>query len=237
MSEIESRGEGEASSAGAALVSTVRARRRSERFKGFIDASVAIALTLLILPLMESVAEITDAGEVTLGGWLHENVASLIAFVVSFVIIAMFWIMHHGLFAHVSQVSGTLTWLGVGWLLTVVWLPVVTALSVKVTSHDPGIKALYIGSMVLTSLMLVIIALYVRAHPELHDLSSIELAHHLGAVIAMAVLFAVAMAISLLVPASSYFPLFILVLTGWLVRLFARPFKASTKPGTAVGEV
>ena len=40
----------------------------AERLKAFIDAVVAIAMTLLILPLMESVGEVADASGTTLWG-------------------------------------------------------------------------------------------------------------------------------------------------------------------------
>ena len=40
----------------------------AERPKAFFDAVVAIAMTLLILPLMESVGEVADASGTTLRG-------------------------------------------------------------------------------------------------------------------------------------------------------------------------
>ncbi|WP_228479868.1 TMEM175 family protein [Microbacterium abyssi] len=43
-----------------------------ERLKAFVDAVVAIAMTLLILPLLESVSEAADAGTDT-GEFLVEH--------------------------------------------------------------------------------------------------------------------------------------------------------------------
>ena len=69
----------------------------AERTKAFIDAAVAIALTLLILPLMESVGEVAGEGEDALT-WLQDHRGQLVSFVLSFVLIALFWLIHHHLF-------------------------------------------------------------------------------------------------------------------------------------------
>ena len=98
------------------------------RAKAFIDAVVAIAMTLLILPLMDAATEGGVAGQ-TGASWLDDHSDQLFSFALSFVIIAMFWLNHHGLFARVQSISRVLLWLNMAWLLSIVWLPVATALS------------------------------------------------------------------------------------------------------------
>src|SRR4051794_20768994 len=75
----------------------VVALRNADRLKFFTDAVVAIAMTLLILPLLESVSE---AGAKGLGtaDYLHEHSGLLLAFLLSFVIIATFWVSHERLY-------------------------------------------------------------------------------------------------------------------------------------------
>ena len=61
----------------------------AERLKAFTDAVVAIAMTLLILPLMESVTDVGGEG----GGvaeWLDDHAGQLFGFALSFVMIATF---------------------------------------------------------------------------------------------------------------------------------------------------
>jgi hypothetical protein len=70
--------------------------------KFFTDAVVAIAMTLLILPLMESVAEAGRDG-VTTADYLSEHGGQLFSFALSFVIIASFWAGHHSLVEHVER--------------------------------------------------------------------------------------------------------------------------------------
>ena len=122
----------------------------AERASAFIDAVVAIAMTLLILPLMESVSDIGDAGGTTLL-WLAEHEQQLVSFVLSFVIIAMFWMFHHRLFVLVEAITSGLMWLLVGWLLTIVWLPVATAITGAMDDDDNLVKIVYVGSMIATA--------------------------------------------------------------------------------------
>lgn len=193
----------------------------SERAKAFIDAVVAIAMTLLILPLMESVSEAAGTG-MTAFAWLAEHDDQLLSFGLSFAIIAMFWINHHRLFAFVAHVSSGLLWLTMAWLLSIVWLPVATAMSGQFASADLGARIIYIGSMLLTSLLLLAMRLFLRAHPALLEVPPQTLDRGLAVEIAMSALFAVALGASLLVPALAYLPLFLLAATGPLGALLHR---------------
>ena len=70
--------------------------------KFFTDAVVAIAMTLLILPLLESVSTAADEGLGT-ADYLRENGTQLFAFVLSFVIISRFSFAHEKLFDSVRR--------------------------------------------------------------------------------------------------------------------------------------
>lgn len=78
--------------------------RSPERLKAYTDAVVAIAQTLLILPLLESVAE-ARTHHLTAPQWLTANGDAVVWFAVSFVLIGTFWIMHHRMFEHVEHPS------------------------------------------------------------------------------------------------------------------------------------
>jgi uncharacterized membrane protein len=71
-------------------------QRGVERVIFLTDAVVAIAITLLILPLVEIVT--TDANKpipVPVSQFLFDNLSQLFAFTLSFVIIARFWVANH----------------------------------------------------------------------------------------------------------------------------------------------
>lgn len=196
----------------------------AERAKAFIDAVVAIAMTLLILPLMESISdasEVADA-EASAAQWFGEHLWQLGSFVLSFVIIAMFWINHHRVFTLVERVTPTFLWICMAWLLTIVWLPVATAMSGRMDSDDPVVKTVYIGSMVLTSLVVLVQRLYLRSHPELHTMTPDLMRRGLAAELAMLALFTASLVVAVTVPAIGYYAMFLMGLTGVVQRLFAR---------------
>ncbi|QIK72120.1 DUF1211 domain-containing protein [Propioniciclava coleopterorum] len=105
-----------------------------------MDAVVAIAMTLLILPLMEAAGEL-GTEEVTAGAWLGHHSQQLFSFVMSFALIAMFWVREHQMFRRVERVDTPLMWFTMGWLLSIVWLPVATALSGQAPRATPSPRA------------------------------------------------------------------------------------------------
>ncbi len=193
----------------------------AERASAFIDAVVAIAMTLLILPLMESVSDIGDAGGTTLL-WLAEHEQQLVSFVLSFVIIAMFWMFHHRLFVLVEAITSGLMWLLVGWLLTIVWLPVATAITGAMDDDDNLAKIVYVGSMIATAFFSLAIRLYLRRHPQLHRNAATALTAGIAADLSTVLLFAIALTLALLVPAIGYYALFLMLLTPLVQRLLLR---------------
>lgn len=198
----------------------------AERAKAFADAVVAIAMTLLILPLMESVADVASSDRSALH-WFADHDQQLLSFLLSFLIIAMFWMSHHRVFATVETVTTPLLWIIMAWLLSIVWLPVATAMSGQMDSDDPIVKIVYIGSMVVTSLIMLGQRLYLRAHPQLHHLDEGRIISGASADLAMAVLFAAALAVAVLVPAIGYWALLLMFLVTPVQRLIARVFTRS----------
>lgn len=126
--------------------------RSVERLKFFSDAVVAIAMTLLVLPLLESVPEAAAEGKVA-SEWLSENVGQLIGLMVSFIVVAGFWIRHHQIFERVERYTFLLILFSFAWMLSVVFLQVPTALVYALPADRPLI-ALYIGTMTFGSAML-----------------------------------------------------------------------------------
>ena len=68
------------------MTESFRDRERDlDRFLTFVDAVVAIAITLLVLPLAEAAGEI---GEGSVGDLLRANEDKLLGFLLSFLVIA-----------------------------------------------------------------------------------------------------------------------------------------------------
>jgi uncharacterized membrane protein len=209
-----------AESSGAPQSATEPRSLPAERIKSFADAVVAIAMTLLILPLMESVGDAADH-DLSTAEWLNENAGQLLSFALSFVLIANFWLTHHRLFAGVRRVTNSLLWLTIAWMFTIVWLPIPTALLGQL-EQDPGQEILYIGTLALTSLVMFLIRLYVLRHPLLHDIPEDRLRNGLSADLVTLGLFLLALVVALVFPQVGYWAMFLLLLVGPLHQLIVR---------------
>jgi uncharacterized membrane protein len=136
----------------------------SERLVLFTDAVAAIAITLLILPLLETIPEAT--AEQSLGEFVRGHLGQFGAFVLSFAVIYRVWWGHHRLFRHVETITPRLVAMSVLWTFAIVLLPIPTAL---ITAYQPsaGSVALYGGTLSLAMGAMSLMAVYLRRHPEL----------------------------------------------------------------------
>jgi uncharacterized membrane protein len=119
-----------------------------ERAITLSDAVVAIAMTLLVLPLVDLATQ-PDATDVGALLRVHGNVLN--GFVVSFLVIYQFWVAHERAFAQVRTAGRLLRWLNMWWLLAIAFLPYPTAVVGRraTTSTVP----LYIGTMFVLSIL------------------------------------------------------------------------------------
>ena len=190
--------------------------RSAERMKFFTDAVVAIAMTLLILPLLESVSEAAKDGLDT-AEFLGDHGGQIFAFVLSFVIIARFWVSHERLFDPVEQWSGWLMGLNILWMLTIVALPVVTAMIGSMDTDRLQI-ALYIGTMLVTALVMTAMSLVVVRTTAIWGDGTRPDTDGLAGSVGVASMMALALVLALALPHVGYLAL--------LVLLLADPIKA-----------
>ncbi|MES1212751.1 MAG: TMEM175 family protein, partial [Leifsonia sp.] len=127
--------------------------RGFDRLVFFTDAVTAIAITLLILPLVDLVPEYARQDGATVAGFIHDYWTPIWAFLLSFLIIARLWMANHSVLEHVERQSATLMVLEIGWVFTIVVLPLPTAL-IATLPPDRFSVALYIGTMTVGSLIL-----------------------------------------------------------------------------------
>jgi uncharacterized membrane protein len=172
---------------------------------------VAIAITLLVLPLVDLTRDLADGGSVA--HLLRDNQAPIWAFLLSFVVIADLWLAQHRLLRHVVAADAWLTRLLLLWTLTIVVLPFPTALvSGPAGAGEQAItKVLYVGTMTVSALVLSLVCREVALHDELRDGSEPP---DLAGTFATFVAFVLALALMLAVPATSYWPLLLLALQG-----------------------
>jgi uncharacterized membrane protein len=187
--------------------------RDLDRLLTFVDAIVAIAITLLVLPLVDVAGQLGD-GPVT--DLLGEHSAELYGFFLSFVVIAQLWGSHHRIVSGLVRQGRWVVLLTLMWALTIVFLPFPTAL-VAEASQEVATKVLYMGTMATSSALLALIALVVRYDPDLSDTD--ERPDPLVAAVT-SLAFVIALAVSISVPATSYWPLLLLLLTDPVVNRY-----------------
>lgn len=185
---------------------TVRSRDL-ERFLTFVDAVVAIAVTLLVLPLVELTTDMPRGGS-SAADLIGDHRGQFYAFLLSFVVIARFWWSHHTIVRDVLVSSRGLVWWTFLWMLTIVVLPFPTALTAT-TDDQLTTRLLYIGTMTLSSACLTALTWSV-------DRDRIAWS------VPTTICFVAALLITWLVPVSGYFPLLLLFLadpmTAWWRR-------------------
>jgi uncharacterized membrane protein len=96
-----------------------------ERLVFFSDAVIAIAITLLALDLR--IDKIAGQPHFT-ASYIVSEWQKFLAFLLSFLLIALFWLNHHQFFQLIRKIDEPLVWNNVGWLLFLVLLPFSTTL-------------------------------------------------------------------------------------------------------------
>lgn len=144
--------------------------QNAERMVAFSDAVVAIALTLLVLPLVD--INLPSAIE---GGWdqLHhiweEDGSAIVSFFISWIAIIIYWLVHHRLFADIEKLNGRVIRWNIVWLLAIVFLPFPTNMIGqldKTVGDERAIVVLYLLDLFIISGSLLMISLSAARDPE-----------------------------------------------------------------------
>ena len=134
-----------------------------DRIIAFSDGVVAIAITLLILPL----TDIEPAEGANLANVAADNAGELLGFAVSFAVIANYWTIHKDIFQPLLRHDRRLVVLNMLWLAAIAFLPFPTSLIED--GLDGGFGTLYISTLLAISVLNVLLANYLARHPELTD--------------------------------------------------------------------
>lgn len=182
-----------------------------ERTITLTDAVVAIAMTLLILPLVEVVNDVDVTDLATL--WA-QNGELLQSFVISFLVIYAFWTAHGSLY-HQLLVAGqpAVRWLGLinmCWLLVIAFLPFPTAMIGRDLDTVSG--PLYIGTMLVLSLLTLAMTVIVHR----------AVGRPTGLAWLTSAVFALCLVVSLVNPHLGVYLLLLLVVTGRIEGAGAR---------------
>jgi uncharacterized membrane protein len=189
--------------------------RGLDRLVTFADAVVAIAITLLVLPLVD----LSDVHGSSVSHLLSEHVGQIATFLLSFAVIARLWMAHHRTFEHVRLYDRTLVPLTLVWLATIAFLPFPTGLLGAGTTRASVL--LYIGTLLASSLVLTATIEWVHTHPALQvgpdEMEQLPPAHW-----AFPLLLVVALVVALVNPKAGLWALLLLLVSGPVDALILR---------------
>lgn len=98
----------------------VRSGRPFDRLVNFTDAIVAVAITVLVLPIVELRPK---AGETTVWQVIGDNTGQLVTFAFTFVVVAFMWRVHNRIFSRLAGYDDVIFWLNLMWLMLIALLP------------------------------------------------------------------------------------------------------------------
>ena len=201
-----------------------------ERLVNFTDAIVAIAATLLILPVVDAASQL---GSHDADAFIEGVFPELIMFALSFAIIANFWLEHHRLFRLIDKFDTFLIFFNFVWLFGIVLMPMPTALIVDGNSDDVIAVAFYIGTMVVISFMHFLMCNHVRRHPEFEHGASAATNRWLGSLVSTCLL-VLALIAGLVIPQVGLWGLGVMFFIPVTVRIIRRimPARQTTRRST-----
>jgi uncharacterized membrane protein len=131
-----------------------------KRFEAFIDAIIAILLTILVLEIKIPENKIESAST-------YEQVKSLTPYIVSylasFMLIVGFWIDYHLLFVNITNITKRFIILNMLFILSISFAPFVTAFAGR-HYHDAFAVALLSTTYFIMNLFFVLIFLYAKSN-------------------------------------------------------------------------
>lgn len=137
--------------------------RELDRLIFFSDAVFAIVMTLLILDIR--VPDVpSDAAAQELPGMVLELWPKFFSYVLSFLVIGLYWIAHHQTFRYVLSYNRTLLWLNLVFLLSISFIPFPTDLLGEY-GELPFAVIVYAASVGLARLLLAVVWWYVVNGP------------------------------------------------------------------------
>jgi uncharacterized membrane protein len=133
------------------------------RIVAFSDGVMAVAITLLVLNL-----DVPDGAGDQLGGKLVDLLPSVAAYVLSFLLVGRFWVVHHNVFASLYKCDGRLMALNLLFLATIAIVPFSTDLYDKY-NEEPLAVALFGFVMSLAALTNWLMIAYSLRRGFVHD--------------------------------------------------------------------
>lgn len=144
---------------------TAHTGKSPHRIEALTDGIYAVSMTLLVIELkFPESAEIHSIGDLSQA--MVDLAPKFFSWIISFMVLALFWVAHHRVFADVRHTSGRLVALNIFQLVFVSFMPFCSALVGEYGGAQLS-QIVYSSNMVLLALFSWLMARHVYLHPEL----------------------------------------------------------------------
>jgi len=192
------------------------------RLQALVDGIFAIAMTLLVFNIrLPEVAVITNSQDLLAN--LMVIWPKIFSFIISFILLGVFWAAHHVEFGYIKKLDHKLTWLNIFYLLFVSFFPFVAEILGSYTQNQTAV--IFYGVHLI---IMVLIHYFMWHHVKNHKALQVEnldpRVNKLADILGYAAIFAYALAIALSfwkIEASLiiYFLVPVPYIAGWIYRL------------------
>ncbi len=131
-------------------------RGETDRIKAFTDAVIAIIMTILVL----EIGVPPDLSDERLIDALDETWPELIAWIISFLIVGMYWVWHRDLFNQVRLVDSGVVWLNLLFLVPLALVPFAASVLGEYPDDAIGLR-MYGAILIATAVMRGVLYAYV----------------------------------------------------------------------------
>jgi uncharacterized membrane protein len=193
-----------------------KAGRELDRIVNFSDAIFAIAITILVLDIrLPDNLSPTELPVQVLGLG-----PKYLSYLISFLVLAVYWQAHHRVFKPIAGYDGTLVWLNILFLMAVAFLPFPTSLLGEYGREQVSV-VIYAANAAVASLLLVTISWYATSGhrlvaPDLVDDEAERKQRAQG--LAVPVVFVLSIGISFFSPRAAMYSWLLLSVTDPLIR-------------------
>jgi TMEM175 potassium channel family protein len=198
------------------------------RLIAFTDAVIAIAMTLLVLPLVEIGTDLDPTSESSVWDVLRDHQSEIAAFVISFLVAWGLWRSHHQMMDGFRGYDTAIVMWHLVWLFTIVLLAFTTQLLNAGDLYSRGAPALYIGNLLLSSIALTGINWHGHRRPALlaedNDPADFDVVDSFSTVVVLVL----CLVLVLIWPPLGAWPLLLLLVDGPIVSLLKRVRRRSS---------
>jgi len=155
--------------AGGSHASPTNTGRAVDRLINFSDAVVAVAITVMVLPLIDIPG---PEGGQTVWVVLLDHAGQISTFLFTFFVVAIMWLTHNRILNQIRGYDAVIFWTNTTWLAAIVLLPWLSAMYGESAGGQGGVGLLYWTALAFISVLGSMLGRHIRLHPEFVDASA-----------------------------------------------------------------